>query len=205
MNGELARHVPEGCPNPSPLLILLHGNGRNGQFQIDIWRDLSDKEKILLVAPTSFELAEHMIQWRTPRDSHLVTQLIRQESLRSGVDRKRVYLVGNSLGGLLALRLALTLANQLAAVAVHSPSADFQVLLNMEIYRNTRRAPIHIWVGGESDSNHYWGATTLPMCLEKHCAIFEVTVIPEHRHADYNTDTTLPPKMWDFLKDKTLP
>jgi pimeloyl-ACP methyl ester carboxylesterase len=203
VNGEVARHVPEDCPDPSPLLILLHGNGRNGQFQIDIWRDLADKEKIILVAPTSLESPEYLIQWRTPRDSQRVTQLIRQESLRAGVDSKRVYLVGNSLGGVLTLRLALASPNQIAAAAVHSPTFDLQELLNMRIF-STRRAPIGVWVGGENDCNHHWGTTDLPMCLEKHKAIFTVIVIPEHRHADYNTDKTLPPKMWDFLKDKTL-
>ena len=37
--------------HPAPLLLLLHGSGRNGASLTDKWKDLAKKEGIILVAP----------------------------------------------------------------------------------------------------------------------------------------------------------
>jgi poly(3-hydroxybutyrate) depolymerase len=43
--------VPEKLTAPAPLLLLLHGSGRDGMSQIDDWKGLAEKEGIILVAP----------------------------------------------------------------------------------------------------------------------------------------------------------
>jgi len=45
--------VPEKLTAPAPLLLLLHGSGRDGMSQIDEWKALAEKEGIILVAPDS--------------------------------------------------------------------------------------------------------------------------------------------------------
>jgi poly(3-hydroxybutyrate) depolymerase len=36
---------------PAPLILLLHGSGRNGISLVDKWKDLAKKEGIILVGP----------------------------------------------------------------------------------------------------------------------------------------------------------
>lgn len=36
--------VPEKLAAPAPLLLLLHGSGRDGMSQIDEWKGLAEKE-----------------------------------------------------------------------------------------------------------------------------------------------------------------
>ncbi|HEX9255009.1 MAG TPA: hypothetical protein VF938_05665, partial [Candidatus Angelobacter sp.] len=36
--------VPEKLAAPAPLLLLLHGSGRDGMSQIDEWKPLAEKE-----------------------------------------------------------------------------------------------------------------------------------------------------------------
>jgi poly(3-hydroxybutyrate) depolymerase len=37
--------------HPAPLLLLLHGSGRNGASLTDKWKDLAKKEGIILLGP----------------------------------------------------------------------------------------------------------------------------------------------------------
>ena len=41
---------------PAPLLLLLHGSGRNGFSLVDKWKDLAKKEGIILVGPDSIKI-----------------------------------------------------------------------------------------------------------------------------------------------------
>src|ERR1043166_8921524 len=45
--------VPEKLAAPAPLLLLLHGSGRDGMSQIDEWKTLAEQEGIILAAPDS--------------------------------------------------------------------------------------------------------------------------------------------------------
>src|SRR4030095_16887946 len=47
--------VPEGMKKEAlaPLILTLHGSGRNGLSLVDKWKDLAKKEGIILVGPDS--------------------------------------------------------------------------------------------------------------------------------------------------------
>ena len=45
--------VPEKLTAPAPLLLLLHGSGRDGMSQINEWKELAEKEGIIIIAPDS--------------------------------------------------------------------------------------------------------------------------------------------------------
>src|SRR5437870_3877076 len=47
--------TPENLTSPAPLILLLHGSGHNGMSLIDPWKDLAEKEGIILVAPDALE------------------------------------------------------------------------------------------------------------------------------------------------------
>ncbi len=46
---------PVAGDQPKPLLVVLHGSGRRGNFAAEPWRDLARKEGIVLAAPDSLE------------------------------------------------------------------------------------------------------------------------------------------------------
>lgn len=45
--------VPDGLDpaKPVPLIVTLHGSGRNGASLVDKWKALAQKEKIILAGP----------------------------------------------------------------------------------------------------------------------------------------------------------
>jgi poly(3-hydroxybutyrate) depolymerase len=43
--------VPEKLNAHAPMLLLLHGSGRDGMSQINEWKGLAEKEGIILAAP----------------------------------------------------------------------------------------------------------------------------------------------------------
>jgi poly(3-hydroxybutyrate) depolymerase len=45
--------TPEKLTGPVPLLLLLHGSGRDGMSQINEWKGLAEKQGIILAAPDS--------------------------------------------------------------------------------------------------------------------------------------------------------
>ena len=48
---------------PAPLLVLLHGSGRNGLSLVERWEGLAKKEGLILAGPDSTNPTE----WRTPK------------------------------------------------------------------------------------------------------------------------------------------
>jgi len=92
--------TPENLTSPAPLLLLLHGSGRDGMSQIDAWKNLAEKEGVILVAPDSANSRE----WAFPADGpdflHDVVEAVRA---KYPVDGKRLYLFGHSAGAVFGL------------------------------------------------------------------------------------------------------
>jgi poly(3-hydroxybutyrate) depolymerase len=40
---------------PAPLLVLLHGSGRNGMSLVEKWKDLAKKEGIIIAGPDALD------------------------------------------------------------------------------------------------------------------------------------------------------
>jgi poly(3-hydroxybutyrate) depolymerase len=53
--------VPETA-KPAPLLLLLHGSHSNGLSLVEQWKDLAEKEGIILVGPN----AKEVVGWGVP-------------------------------------------------------------------------------------------------------------------------------------------
>jgi poly(3-hydroxybutyrate) depolymerase len=136
--------VPEAAKKaaPAPLLVLLHGSGRDGRSLLEKWEPLAKKEGIVLVGPDAVSSAG----WRIPDDGpEFLYDLIEMLARQLDIDRRRVYLFGHSAGAGHALAMALIESQYLAAVAVHA-GAMHQSMFPL-IERATRRTPIAMWVG----------------------------------------------------------
>jgi polyhydroxybutyrate depolymerase len=150
---------------PTPLLIVLHGGGGNGQGMIKLtgFNAIADENDFIVVYPDGFE--KHWndgrgIQWEAQTenvdDVGFISALINHLSDELNIDTKRVYVTGISNGGMMSHRLGCELSQQIAAIApvasnipvnmasVWAPSRPLPVLI-----MNGTNDPLERWEGGE--------------------------------------------------------
>jgi hypothetical protein len=90
--------VPVGGARPAPLIVLLHGSGRDGRSLAEPWRQLAAEEAIMLAARDSFKRES----WGMREDGpHFLHELIETISEKHPVDRRRMYLFGHSGGDII--------------------------------------------------------------------------------------------------------
>jgi polyhydroxybutyrate depolymerase len=133
-------YIPTGLGTTShPLIFLLHGHGgsvsqltgQNGNAAPHkVWLEIAECAKLILAIPSgSLSLSpEGNLGWNDCRadaetnpktdDVKFIGELIQTVARSYPVDRSRIFASGISNGGNMALRLALELSDQFAAVAV---------------------------------------------------------------------------------------
>src|SRR5207253_3820492 len=93
-------YVPASAKAPAPLIVLLHGSGRDGMSLIEKWRELADKEGVIIVGPDS----EGASGWSMPRDGpDFLRDLVEDLKSKYPINPRRVYLFGHSAGAVFAL------------------------------------------------------------------------------------------------------
>jgi polyhydroxybutyrate depolymerase len=137
--------VPEGYDGtvPLPMVVLIHGAFSSAQTleRQSGFSGLADREDFVAVYPNGIGLFGLLRHWNSGHccgkarkdnidDVGFVMSVIEEVSEQLYVDRRRVYLVGHSNGGMLAYRIAAERAGMVAAIAPVSatiggrPSAD---------------------------------------------------------------------------------
>jgi poly(3-hydroxybutyrate) depolymerase len=102
---------------PAPLIVLLHGSGRNGLSLVEKWRDLASQEGIIIVGPDAANTAN----WMAPIDGpEFLRGLVADVESKYPVNPRKVYLFGHSSGGFFALIMGLLDTQYYAAVAIHA-------------------------------------------------------------------------------------
>src|SRR5262249_61761714 len=83
-----------------PLIVLLHGSGRNGLSLMEKWKELASREGIIIAAPTPRDTAG----WQIPGDGPEVIHDL-GEALRAKypINPRRIYLFGHSAGAVFPL------------------------------------------------------------------------------------------------------
>ncbi|MEM6565974.1 MAG: hypothetical protein AAF665_16085, partial [Pseudomonadota bacterium] len=87
-------YVPDTARSDAPVVILLHGAGRDGLSLIDMWKDVAKSHGVILLAPNG-------IRGKWPMDSPRPKVLVDIFADLSGwhrIDSDRVYLFGHSNG-----------------------------------------------------------------------------------------------------------
>lgn len=198
---EYVVHVPRSIDGstPRPLLVLLHGSGRNGEVMIKQWRKLADKEEVILVAPDSLDPRS----WQGPHDGpgflHKVVEEVREVH---PVDGSRIYLFGHSGGGHFALFMGLMESEYFAAVAAH---AGMIPAGNESFVRfATRKTPFAMWVGDRD-------RVVLQSDVERTADLFEnnefpteISVMRRHDHNYYAKAKKVNAEAWSFLSGYSL-
>jgi poly(3-hydroxybutyrate) depolymerase len=111
--------VPDGVTkeHPAPLIVMLHGSGRDGKVLLTHWQALAQKEGIILAGPESLDRQ----YWAAPQDGPVMLRdLVDELKSKLPIDERRVYLFGHSAGAQFALQLALIESEYFAAVGIHA-------------------------------------------------------------------------------------
>jgi len=191
--------LPEKLTAPAPMLLLLHGSGRDGMSQINEWKGLAEKEGIILAAPDSADSREWSMDTDGPEFLHEVVEAVRA---RSSVDGKRIYLFGHSAGAVFALYMGVMESSYFAAAGVHAGAMgeDFYPYLDLA----KRKLPIEIWVGTEDPFFSLPQVKATQAELKKHGFEVQVVEMKGHDHNYYAVSKELNPKIWEFFRNNTL-
>ncbi|MGZ4867971.1 MAG: alpha/beta hydrolase family esterase [Candidatus Angelobacter sp.] len=191
--------VPEKLTAPAPLLLLLHGSGRDGMSQINEWKELAEKEGLILAAPDSANSREWSMNVDGPEFLHEVVEAVRA---RHSVDGTRMYIFGHSAGAVFALYMGVMESRYFAAAGVHAGAIgeDFYPYLDLA----KLKIPITIWVGTEDPYFKLPLVKATQAELNKHGFDAKVVEIKGHDHNYYAVSKDLNPKIWDFLRNSKL-
>lgn len=184
---------------PLPLIVLLHGSGRNGLSLVEKWKDVAKKENVILVGPDALDSRG----WRIPEDGpDALRELIETLKAKYPVNERRVYLFGHSAGAGQSLYLSLLESQYFAATAVHAGALDPEAYPFIE--RAKRKIPIAIFVG--TNDNFF----PLSIVRETRDAFnsrgfsLELTEIKNHTHWYYDRAPEINRRAWEFLNKHEL-
>lgn len=189
-----------GSAKTLPLIVLLHGSRRDGLSLVDKWKDLAEKEGILLAGPNSIDSS----RWAWPDDGPgFLRDLIEDLKLKYPLSARRVYLFGHSAGASFALQMSLVESEYFAATAIHAGA------LSPEGYSMTqyakRKIPMAIWVGDRDAFFPLALVRATRDALVSHGFSLELTEMPNHDHWYYDLAPKINRNAWDFLKKHELP
>ncbi len=186
---------PEGLAEAPPVLVLLHGSGRDGASVLKPWLKIADAEGILLVAPEAADPAEWSPYDDDPGYFAAVLDAVAAEW---PFDPDRVLLFGHSAGAVWALQLALLDSERYAAVAVHAglipPGAESLVA------QAKRRVPIQIQIGTRDPFFPLNPVRATRDLLTEHGFAVELLEIPHHDHDYYRRAKKVNAAAWEFFE-----
>ena len=191
--------VPEKLTAAAPLLLLLHGSGRDGMSLINEWKGLAEKEGIVLVAPDSANSREWSMNTDGPEFLHDVVEAVRA---KHSVDGSRLYIFGHSAGAVFALYMGVMESRYFAAAGVHAGDMgeDFYPYLDLA----KRKIPITVWVGTEDPYFKLPMVKATQAELNKHGFDAKVVEMKGHDHNYYAVSKELNPQIWEFFRSNKL-
>lgn len=193
--------VPEklDAASPVPLVVLLHGSGRNGMSLAEKWKELAQKEKFIIVGPD----ASDSRGWRVPEDGpDYIQELVSELKAKYPINARRVYLFGHSAGAGQALYLSLLESEYFAATAIHAGALNKGGYPLIE--RAKRKIPIAIFVGTNDESFPLPVVRATRDALNDAGFSIELTEIKGHTHWYYDRAPEINRSAWDFLKKHEL-
>ena len=185
--------------HPAPLLLLLHGSGRNGLSLVEKWKELATKEGVVLVGPDAIGSEG----WSSPADGpDFLHDLISDLKSKYPIDSLRMYLFGHSGGATFALYMALFESEYFAAVAIHAGALrpdDGPI-----VERTSRKIPIYIVVGTVDQFFPLADVRATRDMLNKNGFNAQLTEMKGHNHWYYDLAPKINADAWAFLKQQKL-
>jgi predicted esterase len=184
----------------APLIVTLHGSGRNGITLVEKWKDYAKKEGIILAGPD----ASNSQGWAAPQDGpDFLRDLIEELKTKYPVNPRRVYLFGHSAGACFAIHMSLMESKYFAATAIHAGALRSDREFEL-VKLPKRKIPISIQVG---DSDAFFPLkevrATKDALLEAGFPV-ELIEIKNHDHWYYDSASKFNQTAWEFLKKYEL-
>ena len=191
--------IPPQAKAPAPLIVTLHGSGRNGRILVEHWLRLAEKEGIVLAGPDALNTQ----YWEYPVDGpDLLRDVIEDVKKKTAIDPRRVYLFGHSAGAGFALTMSLLRSEFFAATAIHAGMLD---PANYKLTTwATRKIPIFIAIGANDAFFPLERVRATSDELTKQSFPVELWVIPRHTHDYYNSSPEINDRAWQFLSKVAL-
>ncbi len=193
--------VPEGVSDktPVPLLVTLHGSGRNGLSLVEKWKDLSASEGFIIAGPD----AENSQGWYVPQDGpEFLHALVEALKSKYSINPRRVYLFGHSGGAAMALYMSLYESEYFAATAVHAGALGPDTYPLIAFAK--RKIPLFIIVGTNDRFFPLADVRATRDELRKHGLTVLLAEMPNHDHWYYDLAPKINRNAWEFLKELEL-
>jgi poly(3-hydroxybutyrate) depolymerase len=183
---------------PVPLVVLLHGSGRNGASLVEKWKDLASKESFIVVGPDSLDPSI----WKSPTDGpDFLRDVVENIKSRYSINPRRVYLFGHSGGAIFALYMSLLESRYYAATAIHAGAIDPN---DPAVNYAKRKIPISLTVGTKDPLFPVSDVRATRDLLVKNGIPAELNEIPNHNHWYYDLAPKINQSAWEFLKKHEL-
>jgi predicted esterase len=193
-------YVPLSAKSPAPLIVLLHGSGRDGMSLVEKWKELADKEGVIIVGPDS----DGASGWSMPRDGpDFLRDLVENLKSKYPINPRRVYLFGHSAGAVFALIMSTIESEYFAATAIHA-GAFRQPEEYKTISDSNHRIPIAIWVGTNDQYFSLRDVRATREAFRSKGFTIEVTEMPGHNHWYYDLAPSINAGAWEFLRKYEL-
>jgi poly(3-hydroxybutyrate) depolymerase len=188
-------------PASAPLIVLLHGSGRDGSSLIDPWKKLAEKAGIVLLAPD----AQNTQGWDIPVDGpeplcSLVDHL--RQSLPV-INARRMYLFGHSAGAVFVLYMSMLESDYFAAGALHAGAwRSHDEFASVETVG--RKIPLALILG---DSDRFFPVADVEataQALRRAGVPAQMKVVPGHDHNYYLISGKVNDWAWATLKGHVL-
>lgn len=187
--------------SPAPLIVTLHGSGRNGVTLIEKWKDYAKKEGIILAGPD----ASNSQGWSAPQDGpDFLRDLVEELKAKYPINPRRVYLFGHSAGACFAIHMSLMESQYFAAAAIHAGALRSKNEFEL-IELPKRKIPISIQVG---DSDAFFPLKEVRAtrdALQEAGFPVDLIEIKNHDHFYYGSAAKFNQTAWEFLKKHELP
>ncbi len=179
---------------PAPLLVLLHGSGRDGKILVEHWQELAEQEGIILAGPDALKSST----WSVPNDApQFIYELVEELKSNQPVDSRRVYLFGHSAGAAAGLLLSLLESEYFAATAVSAGALRKE---NYDLFNDAeRKIPIALFVGTKDPLFPLKIVRETRDAFKERGFTAELTEIPKLDHNYYSKSAEINKQAWEFL------
>ena len=182
-----------------PLIVLLHGSGRNGLSLVEKWKDIAKQEGLIIAGPDSIDSAK----WASPEDGpDFLHDLVEALKSKYPVNPRRVYLFGHSGGAVFALYMSLYESQYFVATAVHAGALHPENYSVIDVAK--RKIPIFIFVGTKDPFFPLNVVRPTRDELNKRGFSAELTELPNHDHWYYDLAPKINSSAWELLKKHEL-
>ncbi|MCQ2109052.1 MAG: carbohydrate binding domain-containing protein [Fibrobacter sp.] len=109
-------YAPKNIEKNRPLIIQMHGMNQDAPYQQNAakWESIADTARFIVVFPNGEGKAWDL---SGNKDLNFLKAIINDMYTRYGIDKKRVYVSGFSMGGMMSYYAATKMADQIAAIA----------------------------------------------------------------------------------------